>query len=1019
VATPDLPSAEQRVQRLAGVIDGADVGVLDTLTDGRVAAGNPAAERIFGIPAGGLVGRDVRTLFPDSCWPEVSEAGALVHAGEKVDVVRTAAFGPGQSLVDVTLRLAPVRDAAGTIIGVSAFIRDVTDEMRARRQLEASERRFRARYDESPMPQAMLALDGRITSANAAMRRLLGRDDVEGTSILALRHPQDAAPPQKWVRSLGKDWHGGSSERVVMLTDGTALPLLVHGAALREADGSVTGLAVFAQDLTRLRQAERAANRAAAVAQAIGNAASDWAVILDSAGRMSYVSPGAQAVLGYDPMVVTGDSAYSYAHPEDVAAARAAAEDVIKDPEVRRRFLLRMRHADGHWLWTEQLLSNQLADPDIAGVVCNGRDVTERIEAEQALERSESRFRAIAETAHEGIWAVDPEGRTLYGNARLLDILGVDLATVCATPAPRLLAPQDEKLLAERLRQRQAVGSERYEVTYPHPDGRSRVLSLSVSPLADDHGPVGSLAMISDVTDERRADEELRRRALHDDLTGLPNRTLLTDRLGQALVRQERLGSGPVALLFADLDQFKLVNDSWGHDCGDELLVAVAQRLAAAVGPGDTVARFGGDEFVVLSEGTDEASARELADHLLAQLAEPFEISGRRAYLSASIGISMAPPAEPDEMLRHADAAMYKAKGSGRGRVAVFDRALAGDAAERLQLGNDLREALAADQLELHYQPIVELSTGRVLGVEALARWHHPERGDVPPSRFVAVAESVGLAPQLDRWALARARRDLGRIRQQLGADVKVNVNISARHLIEGDLEAAVRDELGRGGTPPQGIVLELTESTVMGDRDDACAVLQRLVDLGVTVAVDDFGTGYSSLSYLSRLPVSTLKIDRSFIQAMTRDADSLAIAASVVDLGKTLRMTTVAEGVETSEQLELLQTLGCSAGQGYLWAPPLPLEELATAMRELPVGRFDTSSSAQGKRPAVRQEVVTAEHGLTRLAALHRDGASLSTIAAALNAEGFRTPSGMRWHRARVARAISDLAYPNLWQTG
>ncbi|MCW2723772.1 MAG: Sensory box/GGDEF family protein [Frankiales bacterium] len=889
-----------------------------------------------------------------------------------------------------------------------------------RRALEASERRYRSRYEDVPLPQAVISPEGQILSANPAFCRLVDSDEVVGRSILDLRHASDSASPADWLAGVGADQpHEHIWERVVAQRDGTPVPVLVYGALLTDEEGRPEALSVFIQDLTRLRQAERALSRGEALRQALGQQASDWAVLLDAEGRMLHVSYSSANALGHDSDKVLGDVGFTYLHPDDEEPVRQAFQAVLDEPERSQTVLLRIRNAAGEYRWAEEVLTNRLADPDIAGIVCNAKDVTARVQAEQALRESEARYRAIAETAQEGIWGMTPAGQTFFANQKLAEILGVSVEALYATAAMDVLAPEEPQPMVDRLRRRHERGPEAYEIAYAHPDGSRRVLAVSASPLTGEEGMVGSLAMISDVTAARLAEEELRRRALYDDLTGLANRTLLTDRLDQALARRSRRPGGSLAVLFADLDQFKLVNDSWGHAAGDRLLIAVAHRLSAAVRPGDTVARFGGDEFVVVADDADEAEAGALAERLLTALAEPFDIEGNRVYVSASVGITASESESSEELLRFADAAMYHAKSRGRGRVQVFDVAIADDAANRLVIGNDLREAIAGEQLDLHYQPFVDLTNGQVVGVEALTRWHHPTRGDMSPPAFVAVAESLGLAPAFDSWALTRACRELPDLRRALGASVRVSVNVSARHLSEGNLEDTVGEALRRGGETGAGLNLEITEGAVMDDPDRARGILQRLAERGVTASIDDFGTGHSSLAYLSWLPVASLKIDRSFVENMTRDADSLAIVASIIDLARTLRLTSIAEGVETPEQLALLRRLGCMWGQGFLWSPALPLQSLEDLVAGLPHRKFDLTPVNADGPPAGRREQVTAEHGLHRLMALHREGASLTTIAAALNAEGFQTPRGLRWHRSTVARVVSELAYPTLWQQG
>jgi diguanylate cyclase (GGDEF)-like protein/PAS domain S-box-containing protein len=560
---------------------------------------------------------------------------------------------------------------------------------------------------------------------------------------------------------------------------------------------------------------------------------------------------------------------------------------------------------------------------------------------------SDVQFRVLVETALEGIWAAEPGGRTAFANDKLVEILGVSSGTIRASRAWDLLGVGDERaFVVDKLRNPPATGAEQHEVSYAHPDGHERMLRLSVSSLPfETHAP-GLLIMVTDISEQRSAEQELRRRGFYDELTGLANRSLFTERLNRAIARARHSPGNSLAVLYADLDQFKLINDARGHEAGDRVLVAVAERLAAALKPSDTLARFATDEFAILREGASEAEAEELGAQLLTALADPFDLTGQRSYVTASIGVAVSPPSPAEELLRFADAAMYDAKSRGRGRVQLFDLSLADEANGQLSLSNDLREALAGEELALYYQPLVELATGRVLGVEALARWDHPTRGPVSPMLFVALAAATGLAPALDRWALGRACRDLGQLRAATHPSLRVAVNLSATHLADADLEHTVLSTLENSGLDCSDLGLEITESAIMDNPEYSRVLLERLRARGMSIAIDDFGTGYSSLGYLSRLPATTVKIDRSFIHNITEDPDSLAIVASIIDLCRSMSLTTVAEGIETVEQLTLLHRLGCNSGQGFLWAPALPLAEFTERLSNLPHGRFDVTRS-------------------------------------------------------------------------
>lgn len=1015
--------------RLAAIVEGSDDAIIETDLRGSIRHANPAVRDLFGYEAAELIGRNVALLVPPDRLPEFTAAMERAAAGTSADPMTTKRVRKDGRLIDTSLRLSPVRNKAGEVIGVSGITRDVSAQVATMARLQASEERFRARFFNSPMPQAMVNLQGQFDTVNEALCNLLGRcrDELDAMPLSDLTHPSDGGKADQQLQAVLQGVRESDTwERIATRPDGSALPVLVHAALLRHSDDEPYAVATFVQDLTALRHAERALRRRESLFTALIDQASDWAVVIDAAGQLLLVTDTFATTLGYEPAELVGRDGWQFIHPDDQPHVRAALETTIGTGNRSDDVVFRIIDQQGRWRWVEQTFTNRLGDADIAGIVSNGREVTSRIEAERALRASEARHRAIADAAQEGIWACDRSGRTLYANRKLADILGLTLAQVHQMAAPAVLDADGLLLVAQKLRDRHERGAEEYEIDYPHPDGAQRRLHLSVSPLDDDSGPLGSLAMISDVTEATRIAAELGQRALYDELTGLPNRTLLCDRLSRTLGRSRRTdAAAPVSVLFVDLDQFQLVNDSWGHATGDKLLVEVAQRLAHEAGAANTVARFGADDFVVLCEDTDEAKAHQLASAIQRGLGQPFALLGRRLHVTASIGIASSDNAgesfDTDALLRFAATAMHDAKTLGPGQVNAFNLGLAERAVTRLRLGNDLRDALGNDQLDLNYQPIVELATGRVLGIEALARWQHPERGHVSPAEFISIAESQGLAEHMDRWAINRACRDMAQMRPRLGASATVSVNVSAQHLAGTDLEATVAEALRVSGLPADALVLEITESAAMRDIEHARALLERFRRRGVAVAIDDFGTGYSSLAYLNRLPAASLKIDRAFIEQINDDSEAFAIAAAIIDLGRAVQLGTVAEGIETVQQLKLLRRLGCAAGQGYLWSPALPPDRLVQKLETLPHGRFQVYAR-RGRAPAAPtrawdEQEVGVDHGLPRLIRLHNDGASLNTIAAALNAEGYRTPSGLRWHRATVARAIARIAYPDLYR--
>jgi diguanylate cyclase (GGDEF)-like protein len=416
-------------------------------------------------------------------------------------------------------------------------------------------------------------------------------------------------------------------------------------------------------------------------------------------------------------------------------------------------------------------------------------------------------------------------------------------------------------------------------------------------------------------------------------LTDLPNRALFLDRLTRGMASAHRDGR-QVAVLFLDLDRFKVINDSLGHHRGDAMLVCVAGRLRQCVRAEDTVARLGGDEFTVLLENVDDDSeAKEIADRIAHALRSPIVLGGHEVFVSASVGIALSRPRadDPDSLLRRADLALYRAKSQGKARYAVFDPVLETSAFDRLELETDLQYALDRGQFQLDYQPIVDLASGRIVGVEALVRWDRPGRGRVLPAEFIPVAEEMGLVIPLGHWVLSEACRQVAEWQRQLGAweRLMLNVNLSGRQFQDPDLHTDIMRNLETSGLDPQCLIMEITESVIMQDAQSAVGKLEALKALGVQLAIDDFGTGYSSLSYLRRFPVDTLKIDRSFISGIGNGSQDAAIVDSVVALAKSLGLTVTGEGIETSAQAAYLRMLGCDHGQGEWYSGPLPAAAL------------------------------------------------------------------------------------------
>ena len=661
---------------------------------------------------------------------------------------------------------------------------------------------------------------------------------------------------------------------------------------------------------------------------------SDIMAVVDSHGRLVYASPATERILGLDIEPLIGTDVFELIHPDDRYHALAAFQTVMANATGGDRVEFRMRHSDGGWRTVEALGTNLLDDPSVEGLVISARDLTDRRRAEADLREAQERFRSAFEHAPIGMALISLDGHVFRVNRALVGILGRSESELLRATITDLSHPDDRELAGTSIAGLLAgeAPSDQHEQRFVHRDGHPVWLSVSTSLVRDvDDRALYLVTQMEDITERKASGEALAHQAIHDPLTGLPNRLLFVERLGRELTRATA-SHERVAVLFLDLDRFKLVNDSLGHSTGDRLLVAVADRLSAAMGPTDVVARFGGDEFVVLCQNvSSEETAELMAERLAAVVAKPVVLVEGEVFVTASIGIALSEGQgdTPETLLRNADAAMYQAKELGRDRAELFDAPTHHRAVDNLRTGNALHRALERGELRVHYQPVLDLATHKLTGFEALIRWQHPERGLIPPAEFVPLAEETGLIVPIGMWALEEASRQTVRWHRAAhgGSRISISVNLSPRQLAEPALPNEVARVLAETGLHPDSLWLEITESTLMRDTESALSALGALRALGVHLSVDDFGSGYSSLAYLERLPVEALKVDRSFVSGVGQRADSTAITTAIVHLARALNLLTVAEGIEQPGQLDALRAMGCELGQGFLFGKPRPAD--------------------------------------------------------------------------------------------
>jgi diguanylate cyclase (GGDEF)-like protein/PAS domain S-box-containing protein len=660
--------------------------------------------------------------------------------------------------------------------------------------------------------------------------------------------------------------------------------------------------------------------------------------IVDLEGRALMTNAMLHRLLGFTAEELAALPFSRYTHPDDIAENEKLFAEMVAGQLDEFTLEKRFIRKDGSLIWaqlTVSLVRDGAREPSY--VIGMTQDITERKRLERDLRGAEQRHRLLVERVPAVVYVAEigSGGAWDYVSPQIADMFGFTPGewTAGAGLWRERLDPGDrDQVLAEKDRAgRRGASGQTQSMTYRlrHRLGSVVWVRDDAIVLLDETGRMTQHGVLVDVTREKELEARLAHQSLHDPLTGLPNRVLFHDRVARAVAAAAQ-GGTELAVLFIDLDDFRKVNDTFGHACGDAVILDTARRLRACVRTTDTAARLGGDEFALLLEGASANDAARVAQAMIdALLAMPVDVGGRAIAVAGSIGIATSGPADTTEtLLRNADLAMYQAKADGRARWAIYDPGMHASVATRFRLEAALKDAVAADEVTLAYQPIVELATGRVMGFEALARWCDPTAGPVPPSEFIPVAEETGLIHPLGRRLIEKACAALREWHAATGAAAYVSVNVSPLQLDSDLFPAAVQRVLDDSGLDPHALVLEVTEGLLLASssRDS----LRALREMGVQVSIDDFGTGYSSLSYLRQLPVDMVKIDQSFVRAVDDGPDDVAFLAAIVRLSRTLGLATIGEGVETVGQLVELAAAGCDYGQGYLFARPGAILDIA-----------------------------------------------------------------------------------------
>jgi diguanylate cyclase (GGDEF)-like protein/PAS domain S-box-containing protein len=939
-------------ERFRAMVDSSPAAVFLTDVNGAVTYSNAASAAMLGQDWRRGGGSNwMAVLQPDARDPDGRRLRAAIRRGESWSGSGQFERGDGR-VVWCEVRTAPVR-VDGRLVGHVCTAVDVSDKRRAETELRESETRYRALFEQNPNPMCLYDRETlRFLGVNDAMVDHYGytREEFLEMDIRDIRPPEDVPKLLSAVdRTIRELTTAGIFRH--RKKNGEIIDVEVRSRAT-ELSGRVVVLALLSDVTERLRAERALALQQSALAETtarLNHLLATSPTILystryrDGKSMPMWISDSVTRLLGYSPEEAMAPEWWiRHLHPEDRQRVVANIPQLVALGFQVNEYRFLTKAGDALWIRDESRVLNRHGARDV-DIVGTWSDITERRVFEERLRLDA----AAIESTRDGVMIADLDGTIVSVNRSFRLTVGYEERELLGR-TPKILqsgrhGPDFYRAMWHDIL---TDGYWQGEVWNRRKNGEVFPVWVSISAVHNELGrPTHYVAVYTDISKLKQSEEELEQLAHFDPLTQLPNRLLLQSRLEHA-VDQARRRERLVGVLFIDLDDFKKVNDSLGHIIGDELLVAVANRLGERVRGEDTLARLGGDEFVVLLEQLERPEdSATVANALLAALATPITLSsGHELYAQASIGISIFPDdaSSPAELLREADTAMYRAKDAGGNRFLFFTGDMGEQVLVDLELENALRQALERKELALHFQPKIELPGGRIYGAEALLRWQRGGAGYVPPNKFIPIAEKTGLIVPIGTWVIDSALAQLRRWLDEGLPEIHVAVNVSALQFRSGDLDAVITSLLARHGLPPHVLTLELTESLLMEQPEETTRILRRLKQIGVMLSLDDFGTGFSSLTYLTRFPMDTLKIDASFVQGIGSDESSMTVINSVIELAHRMRMHAVAEGVETVEQLQYMKEQGCDAIQGYYFSRPVPADEFAKLLRKGTISRPD-----------------------------------------------------------------------------
>ncbi|MGK2958612.1 MAG: sensor domain-containing protein [Acidimicrobiales bacterium] len=803
---------------------------------------------------------------------------------------------------------------------------------------------FRSMFTSAPVGVSLASFDGKFMQVNPTLCIMLGytEKDLNQLGLLAVTHPDDLAAEMRLLDEMRESTRSSYQvEKRCIRADGSLLHTRLTVALARNAAGDAIGGIGFLEDIEHEYRALQMLRESESRFRSLVQNSSDAVLVVDDECVITYASTSCEAVLGWPAHELVGWLAYDLLGFDGI---QCPPEVVDHDAMAGAGQIQRLvTGRDGEQRWVEAIITDQRDDPTVSGLVINCRDVSDRVYAYETLLESQERYRTVVDAVHEVVFQADADGRWTFLNSAFEDHTGFKVADALGVNFLEIIHPDDRPANFQVIQaMRQGLLTEgQLEGRYQAKDGSVGLFLGRVRATRDaGRGVVGFAGVIRDVTQTREHESQLSNLSFRDPLTGLANSSLLLDRLDQSLARTRR-SSTHVAVIHLGLDSFKSLNEQFGTMAGDTVLAGVAGRLAGVLRGSETVARVGGDEFAIISEGViDTDAALAVASRIAKVLGEPFMLEGSERWITFGLGVVLESPEAqraPSEILRDANMAMARAKSRGTNEIELCEggRQSADDVPNHEALAGELVGALAGGDIVLHYQPLVELETGRIVGFEALVRWGHPTRGFLSPAVLMPIAEAADLDGELAKWAIEQSLTDLDSWQTSSAPLLSMTVNLSARQLARPSVVCEITQALNKANTEPSQFIIDLTERAAVAEAGVSREGLRRLQELGVGISLDDFGSGHSSLLFLRHLPISMVKVDPTFVMSIGADSRDQALVSAVVAMADGLGLVTVAEGVETEDQMAMLRSLGCNQAQGHLFGRPQPAIEVKRLLAE------------------------------------------------------------------------------------